>query len=83
MIAGETGAPAENPHRRGENMQTPHEKALLIQELNPGPSSSCKMTVSPMDMKLTYETAPDLNIFNKAICYIIVSHLIMSLIYLL
>lgn len=34
---GETGAPGENPHRHGENMQIPHRKVLPTQELNPGP----------------------------------------------
>ncbi len=28
LTVGETGAPGENPHRHGENMQTPHREAL-------------------------------------------------------
>ena len=33
----ETGAPGGNPHKHGENMQTPHRKARNDLDLNPKP----------------------------------------------
>ena len=35
----EAGAPGENPRKHGENMQTPHRKALVLAPAPPGDSN--------------------------------------------
>src|SRR4029434_3301255 len=53
MMVGETGVPGVNPHRHGENMQTPHRKDLE----RPG-TTGMRTHAHPAARRQTYPLTP-------------------------